>query len=376
MRFPRTLSLQVTGEIATYTALGFLAILTVLVSQNLVRRLDSLMMVGLSASDFLRVLRCLLPMLASYAAPLAFLLGALLTMRRMSMDREILAIRSCGLGLRCLLVPTLGLGLLASLLSAYLMISLEHRARRQMLSIFKSAAVKGGILEPGRFRMIGHRMFIVEGRDRENRLEGIMIVDQTDPNRPMRIFAERGQLSFDEETDLLLFRLERGDVHLRPDPKQPERYRRLAFDRLDYAFDVGTLLGGGFAPLRPKEMTLAEIREIQARVAGGDTLHGLHQRNPMDYELEVQRRFALPAAPLLFAMLAVPMGLRVSGSGRAWGVIQCFLVAFSYYAALAAGQFAARDGWLAPVVALWLPNVVFGALGIGLLVRDSRGRPR
>ncbi len=376
MRFPRTLSQQVTREITAYTTLGFLAIITVLVSQNLVRRLDTLMMVGFSASDFVMVLSCLLPMLASYAAPLAFLFGALLAMRRMSADSEILAMRSCGLGLRCLLVPTLGLGLIASLVSAYLMISVEHQARRQMLSVFKNAAMKGGILEPGRFRQIGRRMFLIERRDRGNYLDGILIVDHSERGRPLRIFAEHGRVFFEEQSDVLRFQLEKGDIHLGPDPNEPKRYRRLAFDSFDYSFDLGDLLGSDFAPVRPKEMTLSEIREVQARAKRGDTLRGLDQRDPMDYELEAQRRFALPAAPLLFAMLAVPLGLRVSRSGRSWGVFQCSLIVFSYYAMLAGGQLVARAGWLPPAPAVWIPNILFGGLGLGLLLWDVRGVPR
>lgn len=376
MRFPRTLSFQVALEIIAYSSLSFIAITIVLVSQNLVRRLDDLTMVGLTAVDFAIVLRSLLPMLTSYATPVAFLFGALLAMRRMSSDREILAMRSCGLGLTALLAPTLCLGVLASLLSGYLMISVEHQARRNMLGVFKSVATRGGILEPGKFRLIGPRMFYIESRDRENQLEGIMIIDHSNRARPIRIFAERGQLHFDDELDTIRLSLENGDLHLRPPPGDPGFDRKLSFDRFEYSFDVSALLGEAFSPTRPRQMTLDELHAVMDRATSGDPLIGLDQRDPMEYALEIERRFALPLAPVLFALLVVPLGLRSSAGGRSLGVLLCLILVFSYYALMALGQFIARAGLANATLALWLPNVLFGIVAIALLWRDGRSVPR
>jgi lipopolysaccharide export system permease protein len=373
MRFPRILSLQVAIEVVSWSALGYAALVAVLVSQNLIRRLDDLMMVGFEVSDLVMVLRSLLPVLTAYAMPVSFLFGVLVTMRRMSADREVLAMRSCGLGLTALLVPTLCLGVLASALSAHLMISVEHRARREMLSIFKRAATKGGILEPGRFRLIGSRMVFVEGRDRQNRLEGIMIIDHSTPGRHLRIFAERGRLFFDEETDMLHFQLERGDLHLQPESASSLEDRRLSFDGFDYAFDISLLLGKAFSPSRPRQMTLSEIEAVLARAEAGEELTGLDERDPTEYALEAERRFALPLAPLLFALLAVPLGLRTARGGRSWGILICIAMALGYYALLALGEFLARAGVASPAGAFWLPNALVGAAATAMLLRASRG---
>ena len=376
MRIARTLSSQVVREILIYTALGFLAILTLLTSQNVVRRLDDLTMVGFDLGDLWLVMRSLLPMLAAYATPLAFLLGVMLTLRRMSSDREVLAMRSCGLGLGPILVPVLLLGTLISGLTLYLMTSVEHEARLNLVNAFKRAATKGGVLEPGRFRMIGPRMIYIEGRDRDNQLEGIMIDDHSTGSRPLRIFAERGWLDFDESNDMLRFVLERGDVHFKPSPKAPDQYRRMAFDRFDYSFDIGVLLGQAFSPTRPRQMSRAELDAAIARAERGEELDGLDQRDPVDYALERERRLALPLAPLLFGLIAVSLGVREVRGGRAWGVLLCIVIVLAYYALLAAGQLAARAGLADSAICLWLPNGLFGVLGITLIARESLGRPR
>jgi len=371
MRFPRIVFLYVGREVGAYTLLGLVAITSVLLSQNLLRRLDELTMAGFTGDDFTAALRCLVPPLIAYAAPVAFLFGVLLAVRRLSSDSEILALRSCGLGLRSLVVPTLVLAGLGVGVCAWLMISVEHRARLELLGLFKSIAARGAILEPGRFREFGGRILYVEGRDRENQLEGVMIFDYSNPARQLRIFAQRGRFQFDDATDLGHIRLESGDIHLDPPHDEPERYRRISFDSFDYRFDLGALTDRGLSPVRPKQMTLTELRAVIARAATGDDLFGLDEREPTEYALEIHRRFALPLAPLLFGLVALPRGLRAAESGRSWGVLQGAAVVVGWYSLLAFSQLLARAGWLSAPLALWLPTVTFAALGVGLLRWES-----
>jgi lipopolysaccharide export system permease protein len=372
MRFPRTLSTQVALELSAYGVLGFLVTVMVLVSQNVARRLESIFMIGFTLDDVTLAMVSIVPMVAAYATPIAFLFGATLTIRRMSSDREILAMQSCGVGLSALLWPTVLIGALVSLLTAHLILNVEHQARRNLVGVFQKIAAKGGIIEPGRFKTIGSRLFFVDGVDREKRFEGIMILDKSDPQRQSRIFAERGRFSFDEETEMLRFRLEAGDIHLEPPPDDPERYNRIAFDRLDYSFDISTLLGQAFSPTRPRQMKMDELHAVLARAATGDPLYGLFQRNPVEYELEIHRRFAVPFAPLLFGLLVVPLGLQISRGGRSFGILLSLAVALLYYGLLVFGQYLTRYELIPPIAGMWLSNVVLLGLAIVLLTRQGR----
>lgn len=373
MRVPRTLALQVAREILVYTALGFAAIVLLLVSQNLLQRLDQLTMVGLPSGDVLAVLAALLPMLASYATPIALLFGTLLALQRMSADGEILAMQSCGVGLGPIAVPALALGLAATLLSAWTILSVEHAARARVVSVLTRAAARGGIIEPGRFRVIGDRIVFIDARDRAGGLEGVMIADYANPARPLRIFAERGRIVFDEETDRLRFELSSGDVHLDPTDPSSLADRRLAFDELAYAFDVGGLLGRAYSPTRPRQMDLPQLRAVVARADQGDPLFGLDERDPVEYRLEIQRRFAQPLSPLLFSIAAVPLGVRMRRGGRAYGLLLGGVLVGAYYALVAGGEMLARAGLLAPSLAVWLPSIAFGITGGVLLARARRG---
>ena len=83
MRIARTLSLYVIRETLLYCALAFAILTLVLLTQNLLRRLDDLFLVGMTGADLSIVVRCVLPIVISYSLPLAFLVGILLAVRRL-----------------------------------------------------------------------------------------------------------------------------------------------------------------------------------------------------------------------------------------------------------------------------------------------------
>ena len=165
MRFARTLSLYVMRETVLYCTLAFLVLSMVLLTQNLLRRLDELFLIGMTLADVGVVLRCLMPIALSYAIPLAFLIGMLLAIRRLSADGELLALRAAGLGPNHFIVPVLILGLLATGLSSWLMNDVEPPARRELVKLFKQVAARGAIVEPGKFRHVGANLVFVEDRE-------------------------------------------------------------------------------------------------------------------------------------------------------------------------------------------------------------------
>jgi lipopolysaccharide export system permease protein len=368
MRGSRTLAWSLAGEIIQYALVGFAAASVVLVSQNLLRRMEELTAVGFTLADLGVVLRCLFPMLAAYTIPVALLFGAVLAVRRRVADSEVLAMRACGVGIGTLLAPTLAIGALASILSAWLLIGVEHEARRELLALLDSVAARGSLLQAGDFRGIDDRVIYVAERDRDNRLEGVMISDRSqDP--PLLIFAESGRLALDEHSARIHLALGPGEMHIASDELEPDRYRRVLFRSFDYSIDASGLLSGEAWPVRPKQMTLQQLRDVIARARGGDPLHDLKEREPVLYELEIQRRVALPLVPALFSLAAVPVALAGRRSSRAFGPAACAALAFGYYALSTLFQFLAREAWIAPVVAFWLPNALLVSIALWQLAR-------
>jgi lipopolysaccharide export system permease protein len=325
----------------------------------------------------LTVLWCLVSVFATYAVPVAFLFGVLLAIGRMAADVEILALYSCGVGLRSLVLPVACLGLACSCVTGWLTFDVEHRAQRRLRLAVQTLAAEGKLLEPGEFRRVGERVLYVKRRGPDDRLEGVLIADRSDPERPLLIFAEDGELVWDTERDGLQLHLRNGDIHIEPPgealaaaaPKPArERYQRIAFQTFDYHFGADELLGVSLSAHRPREMSAEQLRAVIARAEAGDPLAELRRHDPVYYRLQLQRRMALPVAPVLFALVGGPLAVRRVRGGRSWGVFVCALVAFGYYALLALGQALALEAAI-PATALWLPNVAFAGVAWALLLR-------
>lgn len=376
MRIARTLAAHVMRETIVYCALAFGVMTLVLLTQNLLRRLDDLFLVGMTRADLYVVMVSLFPVVLSYSIPLAFLVGILLTVRRFGADGELGGMRAAGLSPAQFLIPHLALGLVASGLLGWLINVSEHEARRDLVQLFKSVAARGAILEPGKFRRIGSRLIFVEDRQRNGELSGIMIYDRGNKGQSFRIFADRGHYSFDEKATAIQLELFDGDLHLAARPDAPERYERVRFDAFSYRVDVGHILGGDFGPVRPKQMNLAELKTVLARAETGDPLRELDQRDPHEYALEIHRRRALPLAPLLFAGIGVPIALASEQRGRSIGLLLVLVAAFGYYALGALTEEWALRDWIGPALARWIPNGVFAAAAVLLIAREQRRIPR
>ncbi len=364
MRSSRTLSRAVRREVATYAAVGCAVFLLILLVQNLGQQLDELIEAGFAGRDAGAVVRWMFPMVAGYAVPVGFLFGVLTTMGRIAADSELVAARACGLGLAALLRPVLGMALLTTALTGWLMIDVEPRARLALRAVLHDVAARGAVLEPGRFRSLADNVVYVRSRTRENELQGIMISDRTEPERPFLIFAERGRFALDAEEMVIHLELENGDLHLERTDGEREAHRRIAFERFDYALDASAMLDPA-RRMRPREMSLTELaRRIEAAEDGAAS-----RRDPNDYRVAYHRRLALPFAPLVFAALGVPLGLRSTQGARSRGVLVCVGLVSAYYLLLTFGRFAGEAGTIAPWLGLWLPNAAFGACAIPLLWR-------
>jgi len=368
MLLPRTLARSLAIEVATYAALGCLAFLAILTVQSLAQRLEDLASVGLLWSDTLGVLRWLVPMVGAYAVPMGFLFGVLAAAGRMSADAEVTAMRACGMGLGALLGPVLLVAVAVSVLTALLMMEYEPMARRELRAVFREVASRGAILEPGEFKSIGDRVIFVQSRAMDNRLEGILISDRTNPARPFLVFAQSGRFIFDADQLVIRLELENGDVHV--ETRGSGLHQRIAFQHFDYAIDASPLLDRT-RNVRPREMNLAELSASIERA--GHELPAPDARDPNEYRAQLHRRIALPFAPLLFAALGVPLGLQRPKSARSWGVLVCTGLVVAYYTMLTFSEFLGTSGALPPALALWIPNVVFGLAALPLLWRAQRG---
>jgi lipopolysaccharide export system permease protein len=372
MTVPRTISWYVLREVVVYTLLGLAAVSLIFIGTNLARRLADFLMIGVAFGDILTIVWSVMVVTLAYTIPVAFLFGALVGVARMASDSEVLAMRACGLGLKDVILPIFVIGALVSGLCWYIVFEVEHRAKRDLRDTVVAMAAEGRMIEEGQFKQIGERMFYVDSRDRQNRLRGVFIADQSDPDRPLLVFAESGDFRFDAESQQVRVLLRDGDLHTEGREGDPADHFRMTFETFEYSFPVELPGGVDGSLLRPRDLSADELRKIIAHARGGGSLDHLWVDQVEQYEAQLHRRYALPVAPMIFALLAVPLSVGRGRGARSWGILLCGGIMAAYYGVLSFSQYLAFQAVLPSAVALWLPNVVLGAVAAALLWRLRR----
>lgn len=97
-----------------------------------------------------------------------------------------------------------------------------------------------------------------------------------------------------------------------------------------------------------------------------------YERRINMYEVEIQKKFALSLACLVFALLGPPIALRFPRSGIGLTIGVSLVVFAIYYVGLIAGESLANNLKASPIVSMWGANIIFGTIGVVLTLRMGR----
>jgi lipopolysaccharide export system permease protein len=82
-------------------------------------------------------------------------------------------------------------------------------------------------------------------------------------------------------------------------------------------------------------------------------------------EIQLHERFSVPAACIVFAIIAPIFAIIFAKTGSFAGVMLSFILVLLYYNAFVIStDIFGKNHWLSPWLAAWLPNFVFAALGL------------
>jgi lipopolysaccharide export system permease protein len=95
------------------------------------------------------------------------------------------------------------------------------------------------------------------------------------------------------------------------------------------------------------------------------------QQQADSYSVEIYKKFSIPFACIIFAMIGAPLGYKVKkGSfGIAAGLSLLFFLI--YWASLIGGEKLADRGFITPFLGMWLANIVLGLFGLYLMFKSS-----
>ncbi|MDR7400964.1 MAG: LptF/LptG family permease [Armatimonadota bacterium] len=304
-----------------------------------------------------RLLAYKLPAIMVITFPVSTLLGVLLGLGRLARDRELQAMRLAGMSLGRLFAPALvfalGMAAVTFLTNEYFAPWANHRAN----TLIRRAAFGEAfpqVREQVFFRAPGNRFFYVERVDDDRRLLQNVMVYEVTPPLPRLITAREGRW------DDRYWRLRDGVLR---------EFDSEGFTRYEARFDEMRILvnlpGGIFfaGQKTPDEMTAAELRQYLAAFG---------REAPPRFAIELHRKFAIPAASVVFALVAAPLSLLATQGGRFTGVGISVVLLFLYYAVMSSARAVGAVGAVSPMLAAWLPNLLFGVGGLVIWARQDR----
>ncbi len=367
----RRIDRYVLTETFAPTLVGFLAYTGFMLIRGLFQFSLLILQSPSPLADTIDVLALSIPHIVVLTIPVSFLLGVLVGVGRLSSDSELTAIRAAGIDLFALYRP---IGLLATFLAGltvYVMLALVPAANA-LLSAKKlelSTFVIAQRIQPGVFspEFGGRRIYVDAASPDGRRLERLVVSDRSNPQTGERlIIARAGTLEIESDEGRLWLRLEDASTQRVWDSGASDERASYREQRILLAeTDPPSAGSPGLKQLR--EMTILQLLQ-RSRVS----------QSPVEVRtawLEIHKKFALPAACLLFGFIGLPLGIVNRRGGRSAGFAISVVLVLFYYIVLAFGEAKAIDGKWTPFTAMWLPNGLLTLFGIFAIQRVQRHKP-
>ncbi len=129
-------------------------------------------------------------------------------------------------------------------------------------------------------------------------------------------------------------------------------------------------------PYPPDGNALSFASRMRGELERVASRRDLQRREYNRYSVEIQKKYAIPVAAIVFVLIGAPVGVRFPRGGIGM-VIGVSLTVFSvYYVFLIGGEEFADSNLVSPFWAMWTPNVIFAALGCAILFFVSRSGTR
>jgi lipopolysaccharide export system permease protein len=339
--------------------IGTVAVVLMFQANLLIAQLKAFQLQAVPIEAILQILMYKTPFFLTMTLPVGMSIAASLAISRLARESEITAMRSAGASIVRMIVPVTLFGVLVAGANYYLVEKVVPPAERSARKVLTEASILGAAPDFRSNVIIYLRNYVASFgtvsrvNDGSVTFTDVLLVERPRVGEIWFYTAESG--SYKDGLWLLerpYVRIFKGedlvDVQVRKDPL-PINERIVVQDL--------------FMPALPEEQTAEEVREaIQiARQQGRDTT---------SLEVNYHNRFSVPAACIVFALVAPVFALIFARSGSFMGVFLSIVIVGLYYNAFVIStEIFGKQGILSPVVSAWLPNVLFFVLGILALRR-------
>ncbi len=379
----RILTRYILKEIASHALIGIGLFTFIIFMRDLGRLFELIVRNSAPLPSVAEIFLYTLPTTFTLTLPMGVLVGILVGLSRMAADSELTAMRASGMGVSMFLravslfaIGALMLGLFNTIYLAPKSATALDHLQEKLKSSQASFEVQPRVFYEGFKNIVLYVQDVIPSHN-QALWRGIFLADISDPASPNITLAQRGALLSDAP-DKLRFHLEDG-TQQQIVPKVKDQYSITTFENTEIPIAVPSdekphdLLPVNEISLRALLSNAARERKaaqtVRASDPGSYTYDLIKARY---YELEFHRRFALPTACLVLAMVGIPLGLSARKGGKSTGFVLTILLVIVYYFFTLIGVQMARQGKMSPWFGSWMGNIFFFICGVFLLWRVDR----
>jgi len=363
----RILTRYILREVASHALIGIAVFTFVLFTRDLGRILELVVRNSAPLPSVAELFFFTVPIALIYTIPMGVLVGILIGLSRLAADSEITAMRASGIGvwtfLRIISIFAAGAWLLALVNGVYVAPKSQAalgRLQERLKSSQVSFEVQPRVFYEGFPQLVLYVQDVHSARGAAI-WKGVFIADIS-TSTPRITLAQQGIL-VSEGPDKLHLHLTNGSTH-EVEPEDPGFYRISTFQQWD--IPISFPQAGSKQEEEPAPIAQLSTWDLPREA------RKTNEASARWYNIEFHRRFALPAACLVLALVGIPLGLSSKKGGKSAGFVLTIVLVLAYYSVSLLGVSFARQGKISPSLGAWLADIVFFLGGAILLWRAER----
>lgn len=358
----------------------------VLVVGNVVKEVMGDLTAGrLDLSLFAYIIMLIIPGVIPYALPLGMLTGILLVFGRMSAQSEIVAIKASGRSIWDMAAPVFFLAILASVFSVainfYYAPTADYAYKSALKNVIRNNPLQ--FIRPGVFIRDFPGFVIYANSADGNILKKFRIWELNEKGEvKVATQARTAEISYDDGDENIVLTLKTASADYRRDSSSQDSTKLVYTARGDEAsvkLPLSNIIGS-FSKTKAKLSLLTFGELMDARHTWRNNRRDpkipltpeLAYQDRIMVQTQIQKNFAMAFSIFSMVVLAIPLGIKASRTETFANLGIALALALSYYLLIVVITWLENFPYLRPDILIWLPNLLFIALGTFLLVRSSK----
>jgi LPS export ABC transporter permease LptF/LPS export ABC transporter permease LptG len=311
----------------------------------------------------LRTWALLLLSFMTLTLPMGLLLAIVIAAGRLASDLEVVALGAAGVSPLRLFRPFLVAALVVTAMMALLTMWINPWGAAAFFQCLRELRAHAAVplIEERTFTRVGNVVIYAEQMDlATSELRRVLIANERDTDTVQIITAPRARLIDDAGRQRTILKMTDGAIH-ESRPESPGWYRVTRFEDYQTFLDTGSQVDEIEQKMGPKKRLTAW--DLLQSTRALDTSRRADEAQT--FVLEFHKRLAFPLAPIVFAMVAFPLGIRLHRGGRAVAAVGGIIVYLVYHVAQEGlGRVTMLRPWGG---GRWVPIMAFGLVGAVLL---------